>query len=554
MQSKTPAPGKKKGGKAALETQPLSQISFFDKHQTLLFGVCLLVFLLVGSLLFNTKLFLMGDDADYILDALHFVQNNTYPGGRSSLYAMVLGIPIAIFGVNVVVLKVCSFIFAITAFCLLFITFRNRIPSWILFVSLLFLAINSGVQYYSSSNLSEAFYMMIQAFFLFACFKLVDNQKEQKNFKQLLKYWLLFGFASLLISLSKNVALLAPLTLPIYYLFQKQWKNAALAFGFFMAFKIPYEILLRAIYGANTVVAQMDQVLAKDMYHYEYGRETFSGFVQRLFDNLKIYISGDVWAFFGFRSEPVQGTPVAYWMLFVAICGYGAWHAFKNNKYIFLVFIYLVVMMGTTFVALQPAVAQSRIVVIYIPLLYLMFFYSIKAITSWGSATLTNVVVGVVCLFMFTLTIRKTSAQGKITTNELKHNLSGEEFYGFTPDWVNYLEMGKYIANNIPKEKLVAARKPNTLTLYSKGRPYYGVYKVSDNATADDLLKELKDNNVHYLVLASLRANPAVAVEGQIINTLHRMASKIAEKYPTKVKIIYQIGKTEPCYLVEIVY
>ena len=59
-------------------------------------------FVLFGILLFDAKLFLMGDDADYILDAYNFIHKGTYPVGRSSLYAMVLAIPVAIVGTNVV--------------------------------------------------------------------------------------------------------------------------------------------------------------------------------------------------------------------------------------------------------------------------------------------------------------------------------------------------------------------------------------------------------------------------------------------------------------------
>ncbi|RAJ06686.1 hypothetical protein LX64_01813 [Chitinophaga skermanii] len=549
MQSKNPTAAKKPSPAATLPTKP-----FLERNANLVFGVLLLAFILVGGLLFNTKLFLMGDDADYILDALHFVKNNQYPGGRSSLYAMVLGIPIALFGVNVVTLKLFSFLCAVGAFILLYFTFKKRIPYWLLFTALLFLGINSGLQYYSSSNLSEAFYTLVQAFFLFAAFKLVDKLENGKSFKENLGTWLVYGLAALLISLSKNVALLAPMTLPVYFLFKKQWRYAALAFGLFLAFKIPYEILLRAIYGVNTVAAQMDQVMAKDMYHFEYGKETLSGFIDRFFQNLKIYISGDMWAFLGFRKEPFEGTPVLYWIIMVALCGYGAYYAFKKNAYIFITALYLMIMMGVTFVALQPAVAQSRIVVIYVPLMLILFFYSLYAATAWGPQTLQRGVIIVAGVFMFTTTMGKTSKTIATNIDELSENLSGQPLYGFTPDWINYLEMGEYVSKNIPNNVMVAARKPNTLTMYSNGRPYYGVYKVSDNATADELLKELKDNNVHYLVLASLRANPAQAVEGQIINTLHRMAGTIAQKYPTQVKIVHTIGQTEPCYLVEVTY
>ncbi len=67
----------------------------------------------------------------------------------------------------------------------------------------------------------------------------------------------------------------------------------------------------------------------------------------------------------------------------------------------------------------------------------------------------------------------------------------------------------------------------------------------------DTVLALFRDNKVTHVMLGSLRRNPN-KVDGYIINTLHRMLQPVAQKYPEKVRLVKQIGDTEPAYLYEI--
>ena len=77
-------------------------------------------------------------------------------------------------------------------------------------------------------------------------------------------------------------------------------------------------------------------------------------------------------------------------------------------------------------------------------------------------------------------------------------------------------------------------------------------YYVED---ADSLLKMLKDNNTRYLILATLRAQPAVK-NGNIIDTMQRLVYFIQLKYPNIFSTVFQIGDQddEPAQIVEIRY
>ena len=67
----------------------------------------------------------------------------------------------------------------------------------------------------------------------------------------------------------------------------------------------------------------------------------------------------------------------------------------------------------------------------------------------------------------------------------------------------------------------------------------------------DQLVENLNNRNIKYLILASIRLNPKTAQEGRIINTIHNYIAFINMKYPDKFKKIHEIGTSEKCELVE---
>jgi hypothetical protein len=71
----------------------------------------------------------------------------------------------------------------------------------------------------------------------------------------------------------------------------------------------------------------------------------------------------------------------------------------------------------------------------------------------------------------------------------------------------------------------------------------------------EQLLRSLKDKNVHYVVMGSLRRNPNQRSEF-IINTIQRYLSYIQAKYPNALRQIHRIGdqSMEPASLIKIDY
>jgi hypothetical protein len=525
-----------------------------SRFSKLFFALSILIFVIFSGLLFDAKLFMMGDDADYLLDGYNFIHFNIYPAARSSLYGITVGLVMLCSGCNIIILKLFSLACAVTGFYLMYKIFRGRIPYWLLFATLYFTAVNSAILYYSSSNLSEAFFMMVQCVYFHAVFLLFQKQSVYQDVRKLLPYWCYAGFAGLLITLGKNVAIVAPFCLSLYFLLRKEYRNTVLSLSFFALFKIPYELLLRLIYGKNTIVSQFSsQILSKVMYHPERGHESIGGFIRRVDANAGIYLSGDMVEIFGLKYPVLHLPKFIAAVVITIITGYALWHSYRQNKWLFFSGIYLVVMMGVTFLAMHPDVAQSRLIIIYVPLTFCLLLYGAMHI---GMRFLKNagiILVTLVCCFCLVVNFTDSVGAARKSLPVLRKNISGNTFYGYTPDWINYLKMGQYVTQKLPDSVVVAARKPNSLMFYCNERQFMGLPPVQDNTTADMVLQQLAAWKLRYFILASLRYHPEKAT-GEIIYTLHGYIDLIREKYPEKVKTIHTIGKAEPCSLVEVMY
>jgi hypothetical protein len=134
----------------------------------------------------------------------------------------------------------------------------------------------------------------------------------------------------------------------------------------------------------------------------------------------------------------------------------------------------------------------------------------------------------------------------------IKKNLAGDMYYGFTPDWVNYLKMCEWAADSLPKSSFVACRKPEMAFIYGKGKSFHGIYNVPTQ-DPDTILDRFKSTGITHIIDANLRSNPNIA-DGNIIGTVMRTIAPIYRKYPEKLHLIHIIGQSEPAYLFELKY
>ena len=138
-------------------------------------------------------------------------------------------------------------------------------------------------------------------------------------------------------------------------------------------------------------------------------------------------------------------------------------------------------------------------------------------------------------------------------------NLKDDIYYGYTPDWQNYLKLSAWCADSLPDNSLIACRKAPMSFVYGKGKHFYPIYSViardpnSNQSNPDSALAIFKKNKVTHILLANLRIDPT-KYTGDIINTVHNIAIPIAQKYPEKLRLVKTIGETEEASLYEIRY
>jgi hypothetical protein len=550
--------------KSVLQTQPSSGFvrmeAWFAARNKLLFKTMCIVCALVSLLLFNARVSEGGDDSTYIQAGWDYSKNffHYYYNFNAPFYPMFLSLPIKLFGINLFLLKALSIPMQFFALVFFFRAFEKRVPYLVLFPFLFFIAVNSTLQYYSSQTYNEAFAMFWQGLFFLAFVKLYDALESGKNtLGQTWKLWLAFGTLAFILTFTKNIIISMIPVIPIFFLLQKKWKEALYAILSFGLVKISFELFKSAVWGNFAQYkAQGSILLLKDPYDASKGNDDLMGFVDRFFGNCNIYLSKRFFQILGFRdpenNELYAG--LAFLVILLLLASLVAIFRSKNKVLLFTA-LYSFSIVAGTFVVLQTRWDQSRLIILQMPFLILILFYGFYMLVKRSSFA-QNLYVFVVVLFSFSL-IGSTVNQSAKNLPLLAKNMKGDLYYGFTPDWVNFLKMSVWCANNLPESAYVASRKAPMSFIYGKGKRFFPVYKVlaydsvSKQSNPDTLLALFKKEKVTHMIIASIRMDPS-RNSGSVINTLHNMIQPIMNKYPDKVVLIHQEGEFEPAWLYEI--
>jgi hypothetical protein len=108
---------------------------------------------------------------------------------------------------------------------------------------------------------TEAFYLFLQSLFFFWFFKLYDALQIEPNGLKHIKLWIMLGLFAFFIATCKSVAIVAVPVLIVFFLLEKQWKNAGLALGSYLLFKIPYELIVKLVWGTQNQFAGQSKIL-----------------------------------------------------------------------------------------------------------------------------------------------------------------------------------------------------------------------------------------------------------------------------------------------------
>ncbi|MCW3085730.1 MAG: hypothetical protein JWP12_3096 [Bacteroidetes bacterium] len=529
--------------------------TWFEKHSTKLFYILLLLSTLFSLLLFDSKVSEGGDDSSYIQRAWSLLHEHTFPYFQGPAYPVFLSVFVKMFGLNVIALKFFSVICQIGFVWFTYKTFVKRIPYTVLFALISFISFNAFIQYYASQTFTETFFLFVQSICLYVTFNIIDSIDADAGWidgiKKDYKKWLLFGFMFMLLTISKSIAFVTIAGVLLYFVLKKNYKQVVYAIVFFLIMRIIYQLLTTAIYGANDS-NQLEMMLRKDLYKPELGHEGFGGMIDRFFTNFYTYMSMQMYRILNIRNVENDAKYILPGLSYITaiIMGVFTFLSYKKNKYVFFSCLYMLVLCGGVFFGVQANNMQDRLIIIAMPLIFLVLFYGAYELAK-RSGILQFLVLAFAAV-MLLVTIGKSSIIAEKNITALKKNLNGDVYYGYTPDWVNFLKMSKYCADSLPDSAQVLSRKPNMSFIYGNGKKFAGQYWVT-TTNADSIKMEWQTKKIQYILLPNLRMIPGKN-NGRIVNTIHRMLGPYAEKYPQNVKLVKTIGTIEKCELYEITY
>ncbi len=542
--------------------------NWFAKNDTKLFYTLFVTCIFLSFISFNARISEAHDDAMYLEGGWKYVHEfpSYFYTQNAPLYPIVLGILTKIVGFKLIFFKLVSVIFNLFGFVLFYKALRNRIPAVIFIPVMIFRATNHLIIYYASMTFTEAFYFFLQGLFCYCAVKVIDKIKEEGvQFIPQIKSWLMLGLSMFLISTCKSAAIVVVPAVILFFMIEKNWKATGYATLSYLVFKIGYELIVKLIWGApNQFKGQSAILLQKDPYNKLLGNEDFSGFIQRFLDNSNLYLGKRFYQLLGWRDEnfittkTLMGEYGFVTVLTIVIILIGFWVVFKQkNKVMILFSLFIFAQAFLSFVILQARWDQQRIILVCMPILLILMLYTFYHFTNKPGIGQTVYIT--VCMLIIGSLLISSFKRGFKSLPIVLKNVKGDKYYGYTPDWQNFLKCSEWCADSLGKESFVASRKAPMSFIYGKGKKFFPIYSVvkkdsvTEQSNPDSALVYFKTNKVTHVMLGSIRMDPNNPAAG-IINTVHNIFGPIAQKYPKKLKLVHTQGDFEETSVYEIIY
>jgi hypothetical protein len=482
---------KNKQAKKKSVIERLNEFLYYRSDWIFAFSALLSAFIFFK--LFDIRINIAGDDSTYIMSGYKFLKYGEFPTWHSPLYSIFLAIPIAFVGVSLPWLKITSAVFLLLSFYFFFKSYKGNINSVLLFLIVFIVAINFYIAYYASFTFSEAFFMFFQLLFIYYIFKFIDKPGNK------LVHYIILGLLSVALYMAKTVGLAGIIAVLLFWGSEKKWKKLFFSFFSFTVFYFLVRIAKNIFWGisGNQFSSQLETLMQKDPYKAALGKEDFWGFFNRLIDNSNLYISKHFFRFLGLRPYDALTIEPVLTILFYGIILFALVYSFRKNKYIFFSIIYLGVFLGITFLSVQKVWDQDRLIVPVFPFMLLGIMYGLFELFRLVPYKFLKIIpysAGAIILF---LTMNVTSEKISENKDVLQASLAGNMYYGYNPDWENYLKMCAVAGEQLPDTALIACRKPGMAFIYGK-KIFYGISTVTTTAI-DSLVDE---NSILYAVPA----------------------------------------------------
>jgi hypothetical protein len=460
----------------------------------LIFFISLFLTVVIGALLFDVKISTGGDDSSYIEMANNFMQGRSFPTWHGPLYSILLSLPMLIFGVKVIWLKMLSFLFIVAHLILFYYSFRKLVSPTILGLVMLIVSVNSSILYFASQTYSEAMYIFLQSLivFIFIRIYLVPGTDTKRDIRNQALQWLILGFFVFLASLTRNIGIVSLAVMIFILLLSRKILPAALLTASYFIFLLPYQLYKYLVWHTEMAKGSrpFHEILLKNFYNPSAGYEDFSGMMVRFFENARLYLSKHFMIVLGLHDPASTDKSWFLTVIIAMLLLVSLYYAVRRNRVMLFIALMLGGSMAATFIALQQSWDQMRMIIIYIPMMLLLLAWGIQQLAEKKGYGVLNLLLPLFLTLIFFKTLGMSIDRMKANQKVLAKNISGNLYYGFTPDWQNFLRMSEWVGKNLPDSVVVASRKPSMSFIYSNGRDFYGIYRFPSEAP-EKLIGEL---------------------------------------------------------------
>jgi 4-amino-4-deoxy-L-arabinose transferase-like glycosyltransferase len=474
-------------------------------------------------------------------------------GFKTPGYPIILALFIWIFGVNLIILKMTSLLFFLGTIISLYFVFRKHLQPMVLYPLLLFVAINSQMLKYSHQTFSEMLFTLLLIWTIHYILLASENKSMQSAFLAAV-----LTMASFYIRIPG--ATVAGVAL-IFFAWQQRWKQLGV---FVLTCVVLYSPL--KIYewtSGSAAFGQTSILILKNPYNATEGMETVSGFVERFTNNIISYVNYHFPSALGVPmplensfadGRFISNMPAFFGILISVILLIGCIVPIITKPKSAVAFLGFFVLAYVAFLSLvlQNIYTSTRFLVPVIPFIFIGTMEGIYWLGNrWVKAKDAHVVTPRAKTLIFIAVLGLTfanMAEIKKAIDEnypiLKANLGGNEFAGFTEDWVNYLRASLWLKTNLPRQTThVICRKPELFLLYAGDYDVYGTYKI-DQTNPDSIVAKWKSLNMTHLLYDNF----------QWSSTLRRYVQPVAERYPQMFELVHQEGSQFPSYILRINY
>ena len=451
-----------------------------------------IIFSVVFSHVFDPKLDLNGDNANYYIYATALANGdgyvdlatkdhrptNNFPPGYPALMSMVM-----LFTKSVTAQKILNGVFLIASILILFIIMQdllqNRFLSFALSTTLIF---NAHLLKFATMMMSEMSFLLISCATLYQLIRIDYKIALYKNARFYIMMLLIsYGFYIR----TQGITLLAAVI--VYFLFSKRWQYVLITITGFSILYFPWIIRNRIVgIGGNKYLSK---VLAANHWNPEAGSLSFIELVIRFVKTQIMLITKAIPdSIFNFYTPDYQITTGLQWLIGLLVLSIIIYAIIRVGSYQFFFLGYLLATMGI--IGLWSAPSGNRYLVCLTPFLQIQFFYGIFSV---GSVLLSKYTKfkSINPAWIYIIVISMLPGVSKLAASAKR---------SYPPAYNNYFQIALDSRQYTNGKSVVCCRKVAFFYLFGQ-TPAYRYPYTSDEK---QFIQALLHNDVEFVVLDQL--------------------------------------------------